>query len=234
MFRASCSIRPLHLIGIVVLFLAGLTSAYALPPAGPNRPAGVPENYVITPAGYFHPSCVQRLGKGDVLNRDEKTIARANGRIDSAPVCRYAHFRPNGEKVNADDHGIKPPTISHAWVEYASTTTSTSFGELGADWNVPAAPTANNGQTIYLFPGMEDYNDVVTIIQPVLGWNSDFASAWGIASWNCCVSGTVYEATPTRVNVGDKIAGYMWDNCASGTLSCTSWAVLTEDLTTGA
>jgi hypothetical protein len=104
---------------------------------------------------------------------------------------------------------------------------------LGADWNVPSAPSASDGQTIYLFPGLEDYADVVTILQPVLGWNSDYANAWGIASWNCCVSGTVFEATPTRVNVGDKIAGYMWDTCAAGTLSCSSWDVLTEDLTTG-
>ncbi len=34
----------------------------------------------------------------------------------------------------------------------------------------------------------------MSIVQPVLGWNFDFASAWGIASWNCCKSGTVFEA----------------------------------------
>lgn len=233
MFRASCSLRLLNLIGFIVLFLVGLSSAQALPPAGPHRPMNVPENYVITPAGYFHPSCVVHLDKKDVLHRDEKTIEHANGRVDSIPVCQYAHFKPNGDVAADDGLHIKPPTISHAWVEYAGTTTSSSYGELGSDWNVPPAPSANNGQTIYLFPGLEDYNDVVTILQPVLGWNSDYASAWGIASWNCCVSGTVFEATPTRVNVGDKIAGYMWDNCASGTLTCTSWDVLTEDLTTG-
>jgi hypothetical protein len=35
------------------------------PPAGPNRPANVPDGYVITPVGYFHPSCVQSLAKGE-------------------------------------------------------------------------------------------------------------------------------------------------------------------------
>jgi hypothetical protein len=233
MFR---NIRLFEFIGIITLFLAGLTSAQALQPAGPNRPAGVPADYVITPAGYFHPSCVVHLAKGDVLHKDEKTIQHANARVDSVPVCHYAHFKRNGERVVGDERGVRgvrPPTISHAWIEYASTTTSSSYGELGADWNVPSAPSASDGQTIYLFPGLEDYADVVTILQPVLGWNSDYANAWGIASWNCCVSGTVFEATPTRVNVGDKIAGYMWDNCAAGTLSCSSWDVLTEDLTTG-
>lgn len=233
MLRASCNIRLLNLIGIVVLFFAGFSSAQALQPAGLHRPAAVPANYVITPYGYFHPSCVVHLAKGDLLQKATKTIQHANGSIEGMHVCQFAHFKPNGERVMGDQRRIDPPTIGHAWVEYVGTTTSSSYGELGADWNVPAAPTANNGQTIYLFPGLEDYNDVVTILQPVLGWNSDYASAWGIASWNCCESGTVYEATPTRVNVGDKIAGYMWDNCASGTLTCTSWDVLTEDLTTG-
>ena len=233
MFR---NIRLFEFIGIITLFFAGLTSAQALQPAGPNRPADVPADYVITPAGYFHPSCVVHLAKGDVLHKDQKTIQHANARVDSIPVCHYAHFKRNGERVVGDERGIggvRPPTIGHAWIEYASTTTSSSYGELGADWNVPSAPSASDGQTIYLFPGLEDYADVVTILQPVLGWNSDYANAWGIASWNCCVSGTVFEATPTRVNVGDKIAGYMWDNCAAGTLSCSSWDVLTEDLTTG-
>jgi hypothetical protein len=80
---------------------------------------------------------------------------------------------------------------------------------------------------------MEDYADVVTIIQPVLGWNSDFASAWGIASWNCCKSGTVFEATPTRVNPGDTILGYMFHTCAAGTVSCPTWDIVTYDLTLG-
>ena len=238
MSRTSCNSRVLNLIAITLLF-AGLTAAQALTTAGPNRPAGVPEDYLITPYGYFHPSCVGHLAEGDVLRKDEKVIQHKDGSLDSIHVCAYSHFKTNGEEVVGDEkatidkRGVKEPTIGHAWVEYGWTSTSTSYGELGSNWYVPAAPSANNGQTVYLFPGLEDYNDVVTIIQPVLGWNSDYASAWGIASWNCCTSGTVYEATPTRVNVGDYIEGYMWDNCASGTLSCSSWDVLTYDLTTG-
>jgi hypothetical protein len=74
---------------------------------------------------------------------------------------------------------------------------------------------------------------VVTIIQPVLGWNADYASAWGIASWNCCVSGTTFEAPPQPVSPGDTILGYMIDTCAPGTLSCSSWDVVTWDLQNG-
>ena len=35
-----------------------------LPLAGPNRPDSVPADYVVTPFGYFHPSCVHRLTQG--------------------------------------------------------------------------------------------------------------------------------------------------------------------------
>ena len=234
MFRTSTCSKLLNVLAITLL-VAGLTAAQALSPAGPMRPASVPADYVITPFGYFHASCVKQLAVGDVLKDDEKAIRHADGSFDSMPVCGYAHYKPNGQKVEANgSQAVEEPTISHAWVEYASVTTSTSsYGELVAEWTVPPAPSANNGQTVYMFPGMEDYKDVVTIIQPVLGWNSDYRSAWGIASWNCCKSGTVYEATPTPVKSGDLILGYMFDTCAAGTLSCGSWDIVTYDLTSG-
>ena len=232
MFRVSANRRLLNSIAFTMLF-AGLTAAQALSPAGPKRPASVPADYVITPFGYYHASCVTQLAKGDEVRKDENAIRHADGTFDDIHVCAFAHFKASGEKVTGDEQAEKQPTISHAWVEYAGTTTTTSFGYMYAEWNVPPAPSANNGQTVYLFPGMEDYKDVVTIIQPVLGWNSDYTSAWGIASWNCCKSGTVFEAAPARVNPGDTILGYMIDTCAAGTLSCPTWDIVTYDLTSG-
>jgi hypothetical protein len=171
------------------------------------------------------------MAKGDILHQDEKTIEHANGTIDKIPVCAYPHFKADGEKVIGDERAVNPPTIGHAWVEYAGVTTTSAYGFLYGFWNVPPAPTNNDGQTLYYFNGLEDYNDVVSIIQPVLGWNSDYASAWGIASWNCCVNGEVNEATPTPVSSGDLIYGYMFDNCKAGTKTCSSWDIVTWDLT---
>ena len=104
---------------------------------------------------------------------------------------------------------------------------------MSADWTVPPTPTSNDGQTVYYFPGLQDINDVVTIIQPVLGWNADYASAWGIASWNCCESRTTYEAPPQRVSPGDTILGYMFETCVAGALSCGSWDIVTWDAQNG-
>jgi len=97
----------------------------------------------------------------------------------------------------------------------------------------PPAPSTNDGQTVYLFNGLEDYKDVVSIIQPVLGWNSDYGSAWGIASWNCCASGVTWEAPPAPVNSGDHLEGYVFMNCAAGTKTCSSWDIVTYDVTNG-
>ena len=231
MFRDS-AYRLIKSIAITML-VTGLTAAQALTPAGSKRPASVPSDYVITPFGYFHSSCVKELAKGDVVRREYNAIQHADGSFDDTHVCSYPRFDAKGQKAGLDAESVKEPTISHAWVEYSGVTTTSSYGALIAEWTVPPAPSANNGQTVYLFPGMEDYKDVVTIIQPVLGWNSDFASAWGIASWNCCVTGTVYESAPVRVNAGDTILGELVDTCAAGTLSCASWDVFTEDITSG-
>ena len=121
------------------------------------------------------------------------------GLLRSGPRCEYPHYRVDGQAVYGDEKGAKDPNISHSWIVSESVTkASGSYGGLHALWSVPPTPPSNDGQTLFYFPGLEDINDVVTIIQPVLGWNSDFASAWGIASWNCCENGTTYEARRSR------------------------------------
>lgn len=232
----------LNLIAATLL-VAGLTAAQALTPAGKKRPATVPADYVTTPYGYFHPTCVTHLAKGDVVHKEEASIRHADGTRDNIHVCAYAHYKANGEQVTGDERAVtgnerganhlsKQPTIN-GWVESASTSTNSSYGYLYASWTVPPAPSTNDGQVVFFFPGMEDYNDVVTIIQPVLGWNSDYPSAWSIASWNCCAAGTVFEAAPEPVNSGDTIVGYMYPTCGAGVQSCPSWDIVTYDVTSG-
>src|SRR5262249_9215634 len=118
-----------------------LASAYAQMPAGPNRPASVPNGFVITPAGYFHPSCVMEIKKGEVLLAGGRVLQHANGTIENVSRCAYSHFPPAGEEISPDAHAV-PPTITHSWVEDASVTAgSSSYGELTAIWDVPLAPT---------------------------------------------------------------------------------------------
>jgi hypothetical protein len=223
----------LKLTTIAAMLVVGLTADQAPATAGPNRPATVPAGYLITPFGYFHPSCVAHLAEGDELRPDENLIRHANGTSSNMHVCAYPHYRADGERVVGDERAVKDPDISHAWIEDAAVTTTSSYGILFAEWSVPPAPASKDGQALFFFPGLEDIDDVVTILQPVLGWNSDFASAWGVSSWNCCKKGTTYEATPEPVSSGDTILGYMVDICSAGSKPCSSWDVVARDLQNG-
>jgi hypothetical protein len=239
----------LKFVAIAALQVVSIAAAQAQAPAGPNRPARVPQSYVITPFGYYHPSCVHHLEEGDEIRPDVLAIHHANKAPTPIISCAYPHYRADGLAVFGDERPSqhpKPPTIGHSWIVSAQCvttpsspqncgTTAPSFGFLSAQWTVPPNPPSNDGQTLLYFPGLQDLNQTTpsTILQPVLGWNQDFASAWSIASWNCCVNGTVQESTPQLVSPGDTILGYMFNNCAPGTVSCSQWVVNALDLRTG-
>ncbi|MGB6473254.1 MAG: hypothetical protein WBF04_04155 [Candidatus Sulfotelmatobacter sp.] len=230
-FRSSAYSRVLNLIAITV-FVAGLTAAQAQTFA-PKRPSVVPANYVLTPFGYFHPSCVNHLAQQDVVREDLKVIERENGATQPL-ACEYPHFEADGTKLSGDlrpvgDGTSEPPFIGHSWIEYASIHDTYDYEQVYSEWEVPATPASNDGQTIYLFNGLEDINDVVSIIQPVLGWNGNGLGGWSIASWNCCPSGTANESTPESVNSGDHLEGYTFSNCSKGTKTCGSWDVVAID-----
>ena len=231
---ATCEYFSLLILLLLIAMQSIASSAQS--PAGAMRPSTVPEGYLITPFGYFHPSCVIHLMKGDVVMKAESAVRHADGSFDSIPVCSYPHYDSHGRielSNNGNNTTQSDPSISHSWIEDFSATTSSSYGQLKANWVVPPAPTSNDSQTLFFFPGMEDYNDIYTIIQPVLGWNSDFSDDWGIASWNCCVTGTAQESTPVAVNSGDTILGKIQSTCSPGTLSCGSWNITTEDVSSG-
>ena len=219
---------------VLVAIVAVLIAAQALASAAPKRPATVPADYVITPFGYFHPSCVNHLAKGDVLLKDEKAIQHANGKADKIPACAYPRYEADGEEVTGDVQVVNPPSIGHSWVEYVSTTTTSAFGALDDTWIVPPPPKNDAGQTLYFFPGLEQASNDVTILQPVLGWNSDFSSSWGIASWNCCMNGATNEGPPLPVNPGDEIIGQISNTCGPpphANKKCPTWNVFAIDNT---
>jgi hypothetical protein len=198
-------------------------------PAGPNRPASIPDGYLITPFGYVHASCVYRLSEGDWLLSDGLVIEHKGGAQTNIPACGYPRYTAAGEIVaDGANPRFEPPTIVHSWIEDSDTSTTTSYGELTAQWDVPLSPPSNNSQTVYFFPGFEDYSYGTRIIQPVLGWNADFAGAWGIASWNY-ISGNAMESSPKGATPGDIIAGYLQATCSAGTQDCQTWNITTTD-----
>ncbi|MEO4011093.1 hypothetical protein [Chromobacterium piscinae] len=64
------------LLNRILLLMAALaaSSTWAALPTTANaasRPTGVPQNYLITPFGYFHPSCVREVADGARLMEAE-------------------------------------------------------------------------------------------------------------------------------------------------------------------
>ena len=82
MFRISAYSRLFKSIAFTML-AAGLTAAQV--PAGAKRPATVPADYVLTPFGYFHPSCVNHLAEGDVSGRISKLLSARKAPLN--PLC---------------------------------------------------------------------------------------------------------------------------------------------------
>jgi hypothetical protein len=210
------------------------TSTAASPPAvataGPKRPANVPSEYVITPFGYFHPSCVQSLSTGERLLRDGR-LQHADGTSSrTTAVCHYPRYTHSGSLVRKP---ISPAEVI-GWIENANVTTgsaTTSYGALKAIWTVPPHPAEDIGQILFFYPGFQDINDPKTsILQPVLRWQR---GQWDIESWNCCLNNIANQSTPVNVKPGDEIYGSITSTCPPGTLSCSVWNVLTLDLSSG-
>ncbi len=225
----------LVIMGLILTFTPVFTQSLggavgALPLAGPNRPANVPSGYAVTPFGYFHPSCVRRLAKGERLLSDGR-VQHADGTAEnSAAACSYPTYTAAG-LPKAESFANLPQV--NGWIENANITTgsaSISYGALIATWTVPPHPSADDGQTLFFFPGFEDINDTQSILQPVLQW---FHKQWSIASWNCCLGGIITESPAVNVSPDDEVYGSITSNCPPGTLSCDAWNVLSLDLSTG-
>lgn len=202
-------------------------------------PANVPRDYVVTPDGFFHPSCVQSVAPGETVRADG-TIARRDGSTKSVAPCVHVHYAADGTAL-APNAAPLPPTAApsepadiEGWVVYASYSVpeANAATRLAADMSVPSAPVTQSGQVVYFFPGLEDGQNVETILQPVLGWNAFNDDGWTIASWNCCMNGHVWHSSAVRVDSGDTLYGLISSSSCSGNV-CDDWSVLTRDLDSG-
>ncbi|GLQ90630.1 hypothetical protein [Dyella flagellata] len=199
------------------------------------RPQGVPTDYVVTPNGFFSPSCVQRVQEGETLHADG-SIELPNGLTRTPAVCAQPHYRFDGTRVEPNGSFFMPaivalrqPTIN-GWVEDANYSSSINIGKIVATWKVPGTPAKQSGQTDYFFPGLEQLPNVESILQPVLGYDAFSGTVWTLSSWNCCVSGTTYYSGPINVNAGDTILGTTQCKAAN---SCGTWTITSKDVTTG-
>jgi hypothetical protein len=200
-------------------------------PAGSKRPTNVPEGYVVTPNGYFHPSCVRHLAQKDHVMSDGR-IQHIDGSIDGAgPVCAYPRYTRAGFEINPN--AVVPTTEVSGWLENANVSTGLAnweYGSVVSIFKVPVYPASNDGQFLYYFPGLEDINGVQSILQPVLAYNN---GQWTMANWNCCLSGTTDVSPAITVLPGENILTMITNTCKADTTMCPTWNVFSMDLVFG-
>jgi hypothetical protein len=237
-WKSACALVVMAVFGACGATLAADNAAQTFTPKAVGefeasvRPQGVPTDYVVTPNGFFSPSCVQRVEEGETLHADG-SIEAANGLVRKPALCTQPHYRFDGSRVEPNGSFSMPPIQArqptiNGWVEDANYSSSVNIGKLVATWKVPSTPTNQSGQTDYFFPGLEQLPTVQSILQPVLGYGAFSGTVWTLSSWNCCVSGTTYYSGPINVSVGDTILGTTQCQAAN---SCSTWKVISKDVT---
>jgi hypothetical protein len=187
------------------------------------------EEWVRTPAGLYHTSCVHEIpaqAKVDI----NRVVHLPSGAQYQVPACTHAAIR--SLPTVAGNKKTNSPVLN-GWVEWASTNApyGNSYRHIEADFIPPFHPTTSySGKTYYTFPGLQNGT---YIIQPVLqyGSNGRFGgSYWTFASWHCHDSvDNCFYSTPLIVPDGEALHGDVTaSNCAGG---LCDWAITSADLT---
>ena len=132
------------------------------------------------------------------------------------------------------DHSAPPPPIRAAaaadgWQSWSSwiNRSGLPIASFVSQWTVPVAPATANGQTIYLFNGLQDATGT-HIVQPVLQWGPSPArgsiDAWGLSSfWVGGPDDPMFTTHWTPVAAGTVVTGRMTVEAQpNGLFSCTS------------
>jgi len=182
-----------------------------------ERSASMPANLVLTPGGFRHPSLVHRVDPGHAVH-----LSEGRARLKSLA---------SGALVELPVHRVQPgdvPGFGSGWIVDAFWTNDTGnpVTSFRTTWRVPPAPATSNGQTIFLFNGIDPADPSQAILQPVLQWGSSYAGGgayWSVASWYVLGNGQAFFTPLVPVNEGDVLVGVMTLTAqANGLFSYTS------------
>jgi hypothetical protein len=199
---------------------------YVVVPTGPaatdvnRRDTPMPQDLVLTPGGYKRAELVHHAPAGSVVDSGEgrlRHLAQDGTLLDDYGILlQRASGRPlhplNVNRGALAAAGGPAPAFGTGWITYASWTngTGTPVSRFSTVWTVPPEPATSNGQTIFLFNGIQNST---MIYQPVLQWGPSAAGGgayWAVASWYADgQSGHSFYSTLVPVNVGDVLTGVM-------------------------
>jgi hypothetical protein len=160
------------------------------------------QGLVRTPGGFRHKSFVHLLQPGQAVTKRTgipRVMDLTTKNLLEMPMAQ----------VPAQDLA----GMGGGWVTWATwvDATAAAITSFATTWTVPAAPSTQSGQLIYLFNALEDTSGTV-ILQPVLQWGVSGAGGgnyWGVASWYVDSNNHAFCTPVVPVNVGDQLTGLM-------------------------
>jgi len=169
---------------------------------------------VLTPHGERPIANVHEVpqgGKVQLVN-DEIHLLDATGNV--------LHVAQNDHApIKASASSTAPKTYQTGWIAYADWTNegSSPIESFNTTWTVPAVPSSNSDQTVFLFNSIEPASGDA-ILQPVLQYGPSAAgggSYWAVASWYLVGSQTYYS-NPVKTSAGAKLKGVITLTSVSG------------------
>ncbi len=93
------------------------------------RPAGVPHDDVIAPAGYFHAACVVQPDDGEQATREGDVLLQHELGVRKAAACRNAIFDLRGERRAVDAQGVdaRPAAAFSGWTPDSQSSGTLTF-----------------------------------------------------------------------------------------------------------
>jgi hypothetical protein len=198
---------------------AGAEEAFAV-----ARPATVPSEFVLTPYGYFHPSCVVEVRPGETVGQGR--ILQANGLSRPIAGCQHPSFDNQGRAISRDAP-VRPSSID-GFPDYADQ--DGPIDTLLAHWDVPESPSVSGLQVLRFFTELKPSVPSqlgAHFLAPILTWQN---GSWTGAAWDCCRGGTVFHSTPMTVQPGHTIQGQIAGRNCSRPGDCSLWHVVFEDI----
>ena len=179
--------------------------------------------FVVTPGGYRQPEMVHKIG-GDLKFRI--LTGRMQG-VDASdmPVADYGSIPRDGENPALTPGYALPPGIEtpegseptasfgRGWIAFAHWRNEGSepISSFRSTLRVPPEPETRSGQTVFLFPAMQD--PIPMTLVPALQWGPSAAGGgeyWSVASWYVGgTTGAVFHGELVPVNTGDELTAFV-------------------------
>jgi len=204
------------------------------PTTAPGKIPSTQDDLVLTPGGWRPKSKALHIEEGHHVLAEDGKLKKVHTASKTVVQELDDVKKTSGEKPNMpsnvsvpDEKKVKSktkneiiPSYGEGWITYAewNNTSGNPINYFTTEWVVPPAPTTYNGQTIFIFNGMQSSDH---ILQPVLQYGPSAAGGgnyWSIVNWYVSSSGAALYSSLVQVDPGQSLQGVMTLTDQSGGL----------------